>query len=53
MCAYHTVCIYAITICDAPVPVPGGSVSDGSRVQSFSLPVCVRLFHFRVSLSLL
>ena len=33
-------------LCDAPVPVPGESVTDGSWVRSFGPPVCVTVVPF-------
>ena len=33
-------------ICDALVPVPSVSVTDGSRVRSFGPPVCVTVVPF-------
>ena len=40
-------------ICDAPVPVPGESVTDGSRVRSFGPPVCVAVVPFPFIMALL
>ena len=45
-CSGHSVPREAVVfrreaICDAPVPVPGESVTDGSRIRSFGPPVCV------------
>ena len=40
-------------ICEAPVPVPGESVTDGSRIRSCGPPVCVTVVPFSFLMSFL